>query len=132
MNIIRRSEDSNSVYEIPPPPRSLPWLQQQPHVNDDIDGEQEKRSSSQSDLLDDDSAFVGDYMSRSYDERSIDFLSLSDTQSTALIDNSDNHSAFKRSSHARHSADQYLPMAPSVTKVSVSFVSVNCSFFFLD
>ncbi|XP_046655890.1 ankyrin repeat and SAM domain-containing protein 1A-like [Daphnia pulicaria] len=113
----QRSECSSSVYEIPPPPRSLPWLQQQQQQqqrNHETDGE--KRSSSQSDLLDDDSAFVGndDCLSRSYDERSIDFLS--DNQST-LPDVDRN--AFKRSSHTRHSADQYLPMtAQPATKVS--------------
>jgi hypothetical protein len=117
----RRSECSNSVYEIPPPPRSLPWLQQQQQQRTlETDCDRDKRSSSQSDLLDDDSAFVGndDCLSRSYDERSLDFLSLSDNQSTVP---DDNRNAFKRSSHTRHSADQYLPMtAQPTTKVSVS------------
>ena len=134
----RISDGSNSVYEIPPPPRSLPWLQQPERSNHETDGEREIRSSSQSDLLDDDSAFVGGgneeyHMSRSYDERSLDFLSLSDTQSTMAPDDDDhNRSAFKRSSHARHSADQYLPMtgAPSATKVSVSLYGLSLSFFF--
>lgn len=124
-SLSRRSECSSSVYEIPPPPRSLPWLQQQQqqHRNHETDGE--KRSSSQSDLLDDDSAFVGndDCLSRSYDERSIDFLS--DNQST-LPDVDRN--AFKRSSHTRHSADQYLPMtAQPATKVSVSSTTAHLS-----
>ena len=117
----RRSECSNSVYEIPPPPRSLPWLQQQQQQRTiETDCDRDKRSSSQSDLLDDDSAFVGndDCLSRSYDERSLDFLSLSDNQSTVP---DDDRNAFKRSSHTRHSADQYLPMtAQPTTKVSVS------------
>ncbi|KAK4014538.1 hypothetical protein OUZ56_027060 [Daphnia magna] len=115
----QKSEGCNSVYEIPPPPRSLPWLQQQGNSHD-IDGAREKRSSSQSDLLDDDSAFIAndDSLSRSYDERSLDFLSLSDNQSTAPDDAID-RSTFKRSSHARHSADQYLTMtAQPTTKVS--------------
>ncbi|XP_057381430.1 ankyrin repeat and SAM domain-containing protein 1A-like [Daphnia carinata] len=115
----QKSEGSNSVYEIPPPPRSLPWLQQQQGNSHGIDGAREKRSSSQSDLLDDD-AFIAndDSLSRSYDERSLDFLSLSDNQSTAPDDAID-RSTFKRSSHARHSADQYLTMtAQPTTKVS--------------
>lgn len=118
----RKSDGCNSVYEIPPPPRSLPWLQQQGNSHD-IDGAREKRSSSQSDLLDDDSAFIAndDSLSRSYDERSLDFLSLSDNQST-VPDDAIDRGTFKRSSHARHSADQYLTMtAQPTTKVSVSF-----------
>lgn len=127
-SLSRRSECSSSVYEIPPPPRSLPWLQQQQQQqqqrNHEPDGE--KRSSSQSDLLDDDSAFVGndDCLSRSYDERSIDFLS--DNQST--LPDVDRIDAFKRSSHTRHSADQYLPMtAQPATKVSVSSTTAHLS-----
>ena len=155
-DFVRRSDESGSLYEVPPPPRSLPWLVKQKKRSNssatvqDVQRQQQQQqplSVSQSDLLDQDGG-ERDHrretkqkhnLSRSFDARSLGFLSLSMSATSPVDDLDDDHvqqrhssksssSVFSRSTRSRHSADQYLPMtgAPSnLMKVSVSF-----SFFF--
>lgn len=96
-------------------------------------------SSSHSDLLDDESssypavgggvevAEPSTIMSRSFDARSLDFLSDTNSGTSGAAGSSSDgqhsrSSAFSRTSRSRHSADQYLPMTASstTTKISVS------------
>ena len=128
---IGRKSDG-SVYEVPPPPRSLPWVQRSNGEEDALE-----HSSSQSELqMSDDStgnrkasfATSERLMSCSYDERSMDSSMSISMMSCPPCTSHDDHTtldkncnAFSRSSRSRHSADQYLPMSiPSQSKVSVS------------
>jgi len=140
-----QSQVSDSgLYEVPPPPRSLPWLQRRAATTDADNG---GLSSSQSDLAIGNSHFAGSVvvgdvdgegrvnsdhqlMSHSCDGRSSNLLSIE----TAYANNGDSannqqqqqqqngveghRNAFIRSSQTRHSADQYLPMVASSTRVS--------------
>lgn len=126
---IRKSGEEGGNYEVPPPPRSLPWMRHQRRATD---------SSSHSDLLDDESssypavggvevAEPSTIMSRSFDARSLDFLSDTNSGTSGAAGSSSDgqhsrSSAFSRTSRSRHSADQYLPMTASstTTKISVS------------
>ena len=100
-------------------------------------------SVSQSDLLDSSGVKQKHHhnLSRSFDARSLGFLSLSMSAASPEDEDQDpvqqrhgsksSSSVFSRSTRSRHSADQYLPMtgAPSsLLKVSVSFFFNSTSF----
>jgi len=123
----------SSFYEVPPPPRSLPWLERRSAKDAEDTAE---LCSSQSDLANGDSQYVrggssqlhhlgssDQSMSNSCDGRSSN-LSPSETNYANNTENVScnqqrqngveaSRSAFIRSSQTRHSADQYLPMGSS-------------------
>lgn len=152
-DFVRRSDESGSLYEVPPPPRSLPWLVKQKKRSNssatvqDVPCQQQPLSVSQSDLLDQDDGERDrrretkqkHNLSRSFDARSLGFLSLSMSAASPVDDLDDDHvqqrhssksssSVFSRSTRSRHSADQYLPM----TGVPSNLIKVSVSFFLND